>query len=225
MGRKSAVKPRKEPRQERSRYMNQTILEGAARVLVREGPTAFTTNRVAEVAGVSVGSLYQYYPNKGALLFRLHELEAQDTWAKLGAILSDPSRTPRRRIELAVRAFFEAEAVEAPLRTALQRAQVYFYDAPEYREIESLAVAGVRDFLREALPPGTRDLDFKARLVQTVVSSAAERVTSTEKGRAELGKWARACSRMICDYLGISGKPGAASGRPVTVKGSEPRGH
>jgi AcrR family transcriptional regulator len=183
--------------------MNETILEGATRVLVREGPAAFTTNRVAEVAGVSVGSLYQYYPNKEAVLFRLHEREAQATWATLDEILSDASRTPRQRFEAAVRAFFEAEAEELPLRTALQRAELYFYDTAEYREVESRAVAGVREFLREVLPAGTRDLDFKARLVQTAVSSVAERVTSRGAVRSERAKWARVCSRMLCDYLGI----------------------
>jgi AcrR family transcriptional regulator len=203
MGRRTAVRPRKEPRQERSRHMNETILEGAARVLVREGPAAFTTNRVAEVAGVSVGSLYQYYPNKEAVLFRLHEREVQATWATLGGILSDASRTPRQRFEAAVRAFFEAEAEELPLRTALQRAELYFDDTPEYREVESQAVGGVREFLREALPPETRELDFKARLVQTVVSSVAERLTNRGVKRSELRKWARVCSGMLCDYLGI----------------------
>ncbi len=203
MGRRTLVQPRKEPRQERSRHMNETILEGAARVLAREGPTSFSTNRVAEAAGVSVGSLYQYYPNKESLLFRLHEREAQATWAALDAILSNTSRTPRQRFELAVRAFFESEAAEVPLRMALRRAEVYFDDAPEYREIESRGVAGVRDFLREALPPGTRDLDFKARLVQTVVSSVAERLTNRGVKQAELGKWARVCSGMLCEYLGI----------------------
>jgi AcrR family transcriptional regulator len=203
MGRRTAVRPRKEPRQERSRHMNETILEGAARVLVREGPAAFTTNRVAEVAGVSVGSLYQYYPNKEAVLFRLHEREVQATWATLGAILSDASRTPRQRFEAAVSAFFEAEAEELPLRTALQRAELYFDDTPEYREVESQAVGGVREFLREALPPDTRELDFKARLVQTVVSSVAERLTNRGVKRSELRKWARVCSGMLCDYLGI----------------------
>ena len=54
--------------------MNEIILEAATRVLERNGPEAFTTSRVAEVAGVSVGSLYQYYPNKASLLFCLHEV-------------------------------------------------------------------------------------------------------------------------------------------------------
>lgn len=62
--------PRKTPSQQRSRFTYDTILEAAARIFDAEGMSA-TTNRIAERAGVSVGSLYQYFPNKQALL---HEL-------------------------------------------------------------------------------------------------------------------------------------------------------
>ncbi|GAA5115495.1 helix-turn-helix domain-containing protein [Haloechinothrix salitolerans] len=62
--------PRKTPSQQRSRFTYDTILEAAARVFDRDGLAA-TTNRIAEVAGVSVGSLYQYFPNKHSIL---HEL-------------------------------------------------------------------------------------------------------------------------------------------------------
>lgn len=53
--------------------MVHSIIDAAKRVLEREGLEAFTTNRVAEVAGVSVGSLYQYFPNKDALLLAVVE--------------------------------------------------------------------------------------------------------------------------------------------------------
>jgi AcrR family transcriptional regulator len=59
---------RKEPRQERARATVEAILESAARILDRQGWGRFTTNAVAEVAGVSIGSLYQYFPNKLALV-------------------------------------------------------------------------------------------------------------------------------------------------------------
>lgn len=59
---------RKEPRQERARATVEAILEAAARILDRQGWGRFTTNAVAEVAGVSIGSLYQYFPNKLALV-------------------------------------------------------------------------------------------------------------------------------------------------------------
>ncbi len=64
---------RKEPRQARARETVEAILTAAARILTSEGFEALTTNRVAAVAGVSVGSLYQYFPNKEALTRALCE--------------------------------------------------------------------------------------------------------------------------------------------------------
>jgi AcrR family transcriptional regulator len=69
--RKSQLQPRKAPRQQRSLAMVGVILAAAARVLARESLAGFNTNRVAEVAGISVGSLYQYFPNKEALVTAL----------------------------------------------------------------------------------------------------------------------------------------------------------
>jgi AcrR family transcriptional regulator len=68
---KIVATPRKLPEQDRSRATVEAIVAAAARILVRDGYDAFTTNRVAEKAGVSIGSLYQYFPNKDALLGEL----------------------------------------------------------------------------------------------------------------------------------------------------------
>ena len=65
------ISPRKAPRQQRSEATVAAILQAAARVLSRQSLAGFNTNRVAEVAGVSVGSLYQYFPNKAALVTAL----------------------------------------------------------------------------------------------------------------------------------------------------------
>lgn len=70
------VSPRKHPTQGRSRETVRAILEGAAQVLEREGYAAATTDRIAERAGVSVGSLYQYFPNKDAILLALGRCHA-----------------------------------------------------------------------------------------------------------------------------------------------------
>ncbi|MDI7566027.1 helix-turn-helix domain-containing protein, partial [Cronobacter sakazakii] len=59
--------PRKAPRQARSRALVEAIIEATARIFEREGAVACTTNAVAETAGVSIGSLYQYFPNRHAL--------------------------------------------------------------------------------------------------------------------------------------------------------------
>jgi AcrR family transcriptional regulator len=62
---------RREPQQQRSRDRIARVLEAAERVLVEEGPAGLTTTRVAEVAGISVGSLYQYFPDKDAIVSAL----------------------------------------------------------------------------------------------------------------------------------------------------------
>jgi AcrR family transcriptional regulator len=68
---KRRLAPRKLPRQGRSEATVEAILQGAAHVFERYGYAAGTTNRIAERAGVSIGSLYQYFPNKDAILVAL----------------------------------------------------------------------------------------------------------------------------------------------------------
>lgn len=71
---KSPLSPRKEPQQDRSRFLVDAILGAAARVLVEDGYEGATTARVAKLAGVSIGSLYQYFPTLDSLVVRLYEL-------------------------------------------------------------------------------------------------------------------------------------------------------
>ena len=70
--------PRRLPRQQRSQALFDAILEATAQVLVEHGYAGANTNLIAERAGVSVGSLYQYFPNKDALVAALHERHAEN---------------------------------------------------------------------------------------------------------------------------------------------------
>ncbi|GAB2809964.1 TetR/AcrR family transcriptional regulator [Streptomyces daliensis] len=65
------LQPRKQPRQVRAELTRQRILTAAAHVFAEHGYAAGTTNRIAEQARISIGSLYQYYPNKDAILVEL----------------------------------------------------------------------------------------------------------------------------------------------------------
>jgi len=69
---------RKEPRQARSRATVETIVQAATRVLSEEGWAGFSTNRVAELAGVSIGSLYQYFPDKFSLVDAVRDRHLDD---------------------------------------------------------------------------------------------------------------------------------------------------
>jgi len=85
---------RKQPRQERSRLMVEAILEAAAELFAAQGYTRTTTNRIAARAGVSVGSLYQYFPNKDSLLAALwaeHRAEVHPIIDAALARLADPA--------------------------------------------------------------------------------------------------------------------------------------
>jgi AcrR family transcriptional regulator len=75
--------PRKLPKQGRSEATVEAILEAAAQVFQRHGYAAGTTNRIAERAGVSIGSLYQYFPNKDAILVALVHLHLAQSTAML----------------------------------------------------------------------------------------------------------------------------------------------
>src|SRR5262245_4965822 len=121
-GRKPLISARKQPRQARSARLVADILEAAARVLVRHGAHHFTTARVAEAAGISVGSLYQYFPNKEAILFRLQAEEWGQTMSELRRILGDASVPPLERVRAAVKTFFRSECDEAAFHSALEEA-------------------------------------------------------------------------------------------------------
>jgi AcrR family transcriptional regulator len=70
---KISVDPRKHPLQPRSQKMVRAILDASRKLLLKYGYDEFNTNRIAELAGISVGSLYQYFPNKESIASRLME--------------------------------------------------------------------------------------------------------------------------------------------------------
>ncbi|MFT3765124.1 MAG: TetR family transcriptional regulator [Minicystis sp.] len=196
------ISARKRPKQARSERLVADILEAAVRVLAREGARRFTTVRVAEEAGVSVGSLYQYFPNKEALLFRLQADEWKETGDILGEILADPKRAPLDRVRRAVRTFFRSEREEAELRVALGDAGALYRDAPETREHRAMVTEQVLAFMAEALPrTAEKERAFAAEFVMTSMSAIGKRITEEPRSQAEIDRWAEAFGQMCCDYL------------------------
>ncbi len=79
---KPSATPRKLPKQERSQATVEAILTATTHILTEEGYNKLTTNRVAELAGVSIGSLYQYFPNKEARSIQCHLQSVVTIWEK-----------------------------------------------------------------------------------------------------------------------------------------------
>lgn len=79
---------RRAPRQERSQFTVDAIFEAVARILATQGESALTTNRIAELAGVSVGSLYQYFPSKDAILLAMLDRHCDQLMLGLDAMFA-----------------------------------------------------------------------------------------------------------------------------------------
>lgn len=89
----------KQPRQERSRYKVQLILEATVQLLEKGGMDALTTNAVAASAGVSIGTLYQFFPNKEAILDSLADREIADMSDAVLKVMEDPTNmSPQERV-------------------------------------------------------------------------------------------------------------------------------
>lgn len=120
MRRKIETRPRKVPRQVRSRAMVEAILEATVRVLLARGYDRTSTIAVAERAGVSVGSLYQYFPNKEALVAALVERHAAEIVACTErALASADLDDPASAVRAIVRAGLDAHRLEPALHKIL----------------------------------------------------------------------------------------------------------
>jgi AcrR family transcriptional regulator len=200
--RSTRVSSRRQPKQARSTDLVSAILQAAIQVLAKEGAHRFTTTRVAERAGVSVGSVYQYFPNKASILFRLQSDEWQQTAAMLGTILLDEGKAPLERLRKLVHAFVRSECEEAEVRTALNDAAPFYRDAPEAQEARAAGDRMVQDFFREALPDAKESVrTMAADLVMSTLSAVGQQFSSTPRSDEEIAAYSEALADMLCAYL------------------------
>lgn len=96
---------RREPQQRRSRQTVEAVLDAVVRVMKRHGVEGVTTNRIAEAAGVSIGSVYQYFPDKRAIFTALHDRHVERISRIIESTLVEHASSP---LEDFVRALIEA---------------------------------------------------------------------------------------------------------------------
>jgi len=196
------ISSRKQPKQARSAELVATILEAATQVLANEGAQRFTTARVAERAGVSVGSLYQYFPNKAAILFRLQSDEWQQTTEILRTIIEDVHKTPIERLRALVHAFIRSECEEAPMRVALSDAAPLYRDAPEAQDLHASGDAVFQAFIKELLPNARkRTRTLAGDLIGTTLTTVGKEFSERPRTPAEITAYADAMADMFCAYI------------------------
>lgn len=122
MTRTSPSPPRKQPRQSRAQATVNAMLDAAAHILVTDGYAGFNTNKVAEQAGVSIGSLYQYFPNKVALITALRQRHADQMRGLFTDIAADTLTSPlRQAVPTLVRAIMAAHMASPRLHQVLEQ--------------------------------------------------------------------------------------------------------
>ena len=199
---RAQISSRKKPQQARSTDLVAAILEAAIQVLAQEGAARFTTTRVAERAGVSVGSIYQYFPNKASILFRLQSDEWRETSQMLRDTLEDKRHPPLVRLRHLVHAFVKSECDEAAMRVALDDAAPLYRDAPEAQEVRAASDGTIAKFMREALPGVSKARrDLAGHVMKSTLSNVGKAFSESPRTAREIATYSDAMADMFCAYL------------------------
>jgi AcrR family transcriptional regulator len=166
--------PRKEPRQERARATVDAILSATARILVKEGYDRASTNRIALEAGVSVGSLYQYFPSKEALVAALIDKHSSEMVRYLEdrAARTPPDAPLRAIVREVVHAMVEAHRVDPKLHRVVMEQVPRVGALKRLTELDEHALLLIRGFLesrRAEIRP--KNLKLAAFLLASLVEA------------------------------------------------------
>jgi len=167
MARRVRTTPRKNPKQERSRATVDAILEATARVLVEVGYERASTNRIARIAGVSIGSLYQYFPGKEALVAALVERHVDRITALLDQAFDRIEELPPRDAARAlVTAVLSAQAVDGDLHRLLIEQIPRVGRLQRITDVERRFAERTRDYLKShRRESAIRNADIAAPLI------------------------------------------------------------
>ncbi|MDX9674198.1 MULTISPECIES: TetR family transcriptional regulator [unclassified Pseudomonas] len=202
------ISSRKQPQQARSTDLVAAILQAAVQVLTEHGATRFTTARVAEKAGVSIGSLYQYFPNKAAILFRLQSDEWLHTTQMLQRILQNREQPPLVRLRTLVQAFIRSECEEAQMRGALNDAAPLYRDAPEAHEVRAAGRQIFTAFMLQLLPNASEPTRTAAcELILTTLSSVGKDFSASPRADLEITAFADELADMFSAYVVALNQP------------------
>lgn len=204
----NATNPRKLASQERSKITVEAILDATARVLVREGYARTSTNRIATIAGVSIGSLYQYFPNKESLVAALVARHNREILTLLENAMqecvSDDLNSTMREL---VRAMIAAYRVNPELHRILKEEVPRIGKLTEVEAIRKDTLHLVRYYLEKCKDNvQLKDLDMAAFICATAVEALTHAIVLNDCGYAltDEADTVEHITRMIAGYLGTT---------------------
>ena len=201
--RKVSLSPRKRPEQDRSRATVGAILEAAARVLVTSGYEAFTTNRVAEKAGISIGSFYQYFPNKDALLGELMRCHIEEIERGVEEMAVHAATMPLEQlIRVAIEQNIASHLINPELHRVLSEevpmAGLTNWKATYAKRMHERVRAAFELRRSEIRVP---DLDLAVYMVTSAVEAVVHNAVSARTTDVKSGALAAELARMLVGYL------------------------
>ena len=173
MATKTSTNPRKSASQERSRLTVEALIEATARILMKEGYDRASTNRIAEAAGVSIGSLYQYFPSKEALVAAVIDRHTQGMMQVVrDALVKVAMRPIEEAARELVRVMIDAHCVNPKLHRVLVEQVPRVGRLDNIQAIDREAYALVRAYLEAHRDEvGIADTDMAAFVCVTTVEA------------------------------------------------------
>ena len=196
------LEPRKSPVQARSAASVDAILEATIQVLLHVGKERLTTTRVALRAGVSVGTLYQYFPNKSALLqaaLKRHLDEVTD--AIEFACEEQRGRTPREMVTALITAFLEAKMRNAKTSVALYSVSSDVDAAKIVQQMGIRSNKAIVRMLASACEPLTTDPQLVASMLQGAMVGISRRILESGAPEKQFETLGRELIFAACAYL------------------------
>jgi AcrR family transcriptional regulator len=196
------LEPRKAPVQARSTASVNAILEATVQVLLKVGKERLTTTRVASRAGVSVGTLYQYFPNKRALLqaaLKRHMHGVRDAVELV--CREQEGRTLHEMVTVLITEFLQAKMKDAKTSVALYSVSSDVDGAKIVQEIGARLNKAIARMLTTASEPLTTDPSLVASLLQDAMGGVIRRILEASAPERQLDSLRRELISMACAYL------------------------
>jgi len=213
---------RKAPRQERSRATVEALLEATTDILIREGYTKLTTNRIAERAGVNIASLYQYFPGKEAIVAELRRRHGADQRAALRQVLAEHTAG---ELESTIRTLVSVGVAGHAHAPRLHRVFTEEIPALGYRDVAAIDAPifdAMRRFLRDA-DLDVRDVELALWMISTASGAVLHRAAVERPEDLSNGVIAEELITLLCRYLRRRAGPRRRTSEGAHVRRHSPR--